>query len=229
MFIVNGGRCRCHCFHLWFSCFLFIYLEKCFLRVKDDQLCYSARISASVTDVTCTSSKNSCRFYLTVTETENGIMGTNPSEIFQKVGLLHQKHRGANRVAKRVNKSSYRTSSSTPGTPKLPAVHVQTRSITTGCCSQESARGTMSKREGQKQSCQGVQLSFSVSRWASFTNFRPRCCSLTEARRTDRRVKSRWRSGVTIKVKSQTAAREQLPVQTFEIQLQLYHWAEGWF
>lgn len=57
-----------------------------------------------------------------------------------------QKQRGTKKDVKGVKKSSYRTSSSTPGTPKLPAVHVQTRSITAGGCSPESTRRTMSRR-----------------------------------------------------------------------------------
>lgn len=128
------------------------------------------------------------------------------------LNLWVEKHRGTNKDAKRFNKSSYRTSSSTPGTPKLPAVHVQTRSITTGGCSPESTRGTTSKREKQKQSCPFLPpaslLSLTLAQGAA----------LWQKRVADRRVKSRW-SGVTIKVKSQTAAREQLPVQTFKIHL----------
>lgn len=129
---------------------------------------------------------------------------------------LWQKHTGTNKDAKRVNKSSYRTSSSTPGAPKLPAVHVQTRSITTGGCSPENTRRTMSK-EGQTQKLSGcLTVPFVSHPWPLSRTFAQDAAG-TEARRTDWRVKSRCRSGATIKVKCQTAAREQLPVHTFKI------------
>lgn len=157
--------------HLRFI-YLFI-LQKCFPQVKHDQLCDSARISASGTDVTRPRSKKK------------------PSEIFQKVAVLRQSltetEGGTKKDVKGVNKSSYRTSSSTPGTPKLPAVHVQTRSITAGGCSPESTRRTMSRR-GTKATLSGC---LTVLHSTSFMNFGPRCCSLTDARRTDGRVGSR--------------------------------------
>lgn len=136
--------------HLLFIDWFFkLVLQKCFPNVKDDKLCCSAWISASITAVTEAK---------IATETENGIMATNPSETFPKVAVLRKSLTETQRDKyrrERVNKRSYRTCSSTPGTPKLAAVHGQTRSITTGGCSPESTRKTTSEPEEGKQKQSG--------------------------------------------------------------------------